>query len=99
MYVLQLNEHLHATIDLLHHYYTSRNDLYDIVCIKPHLGPQNSTNPMLLFHASMHLQVVDWSEGGRTEVGHVHRIFSKEQPTGPHQVLCLVRRSAKLLQV
>lgn len=40
------------------------------------------------------LQVVDWSEGGRTEVAHVKRIFSREHPSGPHQVSALMRRSA-----
>lgn len=39
------------------------------------------------------MQVVDWSEGGRTEVAHVKRIFSKEQPSGPHQVAAFMRRS------
>lgn len=40
------------------------------------------------------LQVVDWSEGGRTEAAHVKRIFSREHSSGPHQVSALMRRSA-----
>ena len=39
----------------------------------------------------------DWEEGGRIEVRHVDRIFSKEQPSGPHQVLALMRRSPQRL--
>ena len=42
------------------------------------------------------MQVIDWDEGGRTEVRHVDRIFSKEHPSGPHQVFCLMRRWVKL---
>ncbi|KAL0038554.1 hypothetical protein WJX77_010325 [Trebouxia sp. C0004] len=40
-------------------------------------------------------QVNDWEEGGRIEVRHLDRIFAKEQPSGPHQVLALMRRGLK----
>lgn len=43
------------------------------------------------------LQVVDWTEGGRTEAAHVKRIFSREHSSGPHQVSALMRRSASAL--
>ena len=43
------------------------------------------------------MQVIDWSEGGRTEVLHVKRIFGKEHPSGPHQVAALMRRSTPLI--
>ncbi|KAL0027060.1 hypothetical protein WJX79_002717 [Trebouxia sp. C0005] len=52
-----------------------------------HVGPQ-----VCLCRIS---QVNDWEEGGRIEVRHVDRIFTKEQPSGPHQVQALMRRGLK----
>lgn len=37
-------------------------------------------------------EVTDWEEGGRTELHHVERIFSKEREEGERRVLAIIRR-------
>ncbi len=36
-------------------------------------------------------QILDWEEGGRTELRHVERVFAKEREDGERRVLAVVR--------
>lgn len=40
-------------------------------------------------------EVSDWEEGGRTELKHVDRVFTKEKEDGERRVLAVIRRGAK----
>lgn len=48
--------------------------------------------------AFLHVQVVDWEEGGRTTATHVQRIFQKEQSAGPNRVQAIIHRYPRFCQ-
>eukprot|EP00798_Chlamydomonas_sp_ICE-L_P022454 gene22454-29569_t len=43
-------------------------------------------------------EVLDWEEGGRTELKHVERVFTKEKEDGERRVMAVIRRGVKHLE-